>query len=43
MISMKYIDCPVCGMTLIKLNFDEHYHEYWCDICKMDITVKEEK
>jgi len=40
---MEYISCPVCGKTLIKLNSDEYYHEYWCDTCKIDITIKEEK
>ena len=38
---MRYINCPLCGMQLIKLNTDDlpHYNEYWCNHCQADIII----
>ena len=39
-VDMEYINCPLCGKQLIKLNTDPpHYNEYWCDNCGIDITI----
>ena len=39
-VDMEYINCPLCGKQLIKLNTDPpHYNEYWCDDCQTDITI----
>lgn len=41
---MKKIYCPSCGKELIKLNPDDkRKHDFWCDDCDIDITVKENK
>ena len=39
-LDMEYINCPLCGMQLVKLNTDPfHYNEYWCNHCQVDITI----
>lgn len=46
---MKRIKCPICGKELIQLNditsdtVYEYYFEFWCDECKIDITVRTDK
>lgn len=40
---MKKVYCMKCGKELIKLNFSKHYHEFWCDDCDIDITIRENK
>ena len=33
--------CPVCHKELIRLEpFKDYVYNFWCDTCKMDITVK---
>ena len=39
-LDMEHINCPLCGMQLVKLNTDPfHYNEYWCNHCQVDITI----
>ena len=39
-VDMEYINCPLCGLQLIKLNTDPlHIHAYWCNNCGIDITI----
>ena len=36
------INCPKCGKELIRLEpFEEGVYEFWCDECKIDITIEE--
>ena len=43
---MKKIKCPICGRELVVLNditigaYYKYYYEFWCDECKIDITIK---
>lgn len=38
---MEKIFCPICETELIKLNFEEKCHEFWCNHCNIDITIQE--
>lgn len=38
---MNKIFCPICETELIKLNFEEKCHEFWCNHCNIDITIQE--
>lgn len=46
---LKKIKCPICGKELIQLNdlifgtCYKNYYEFWCDECKIDITVRSDK
>lgn len=37
-----FIRCPICGKELVDLCWspDEDVHNYWCDVCGIDITVE---
>lgn len=43
------IKCPICGKELVHLNSITHdsmhdfYYEFWCDNCKIDITIGMDK
>ena len=36
---MDKYNCPSCGKLLVKLNDDEHQHEFWCDSCNKELIV----
>lgn len=47
---LRSVCCPLCGKTLIDLQNEgikpefqtPHYHNFWCDDCRIDITIQEE-
>ena len=41
--NLLYINCPICDKQLINLNepmVEGEIYWYWCDQCKIDITVE---
>lgn len=44
--NLLYVSCPICGKQLIDLAegdpaCEANEHMYWCDECKVDITIIE--
>ena len=40
-----YLNCPICGKQLLELNWnlEENSHNYYCDQCHIEISVKEDR
>ena len=41
--NLLYVNCPICGKSLIdlELGIEPRLHRYWCDDCFVDITLEE--
>lgn len=40
--NIKYLDCPICGKQLIRLEpYEDNEYEFWCDTCNIDIKITE--